>query len=173
MSCFNPATALPTGILISRLEPHGDYIVCDGRCNKAWGIADRPTFLFAPGKREAVNKEPLPWTEAAELADKLDINPDDTVIAPDRALGEAPRIANTTEGAHGKPRSHDEAHNTWCVRACERSRQLPNFAAPVDFVPPRMDFPTPNFSGRCVLCYGGSAAPGSARVPHADGCPRS
>lgn len=73
-----------------------EFVVCDKKCEKAWGVSSRPK----------VNLDSQ--------------NPDDIVYMADSDLGEAPRDPGTYEGGHGKPFNPDE-HNKWCVRQCERS----------------------------------------------------
>ena len=72
-------------------------VVCDRRCDKAWGIQNRPKV---------------------QLSD----DPDDFYFLPDDELGQAPCNPGTYEGGHGKPVSPDEFPNKWCVRECERCR---------------------------------------------------
>lgn len=71
-------------------------VVCDRRCNKAWGINDRPRIEFD------------------------DNDPDDYAYLADDELGEAPDDPGTAEGGDDKPDSPDDFPNKWCVRACER-----------------------------------------------------
>jgi hypothetical protein len=73
-------------------------VVCDRKCNKAWGFSHRP-----------------------ELRDKLD--PDDVVWFDDSEVGAAPDDSHTYEGGQGKP-NQPERHNKWCVRECERSNTI-------------------------------------------------
>lgn len=68
---------------------------CDGKCNKAWGINNRPDI---------------------QLSD----NEDDFAYLSDLELGEAPEDPGTYEGGDGKPLSNHEFPNKWCVRECER-----------------------------------------------------
>ena len=70
-------------------------VKCDEKCNKAWGVSQRPR---------------------QQLSD----NPDDYVMFSDDELGEAPENPGTYEGGHGKPRPGDYKPNKWCVRQCER-----------------------------------------------------
>lgn len=71
-------------------------LACDGLCNKAWGICNRPKVDFDPDE------------------------PDDFAFLADHELGEAPTCTGVWEGGHGKP---DGPHqmNKWCARECERS----------------------------------------------------
>ena len=68
---------------------------CDGKCNKAWGINNRPRI---------------------QLSD----DDDDVVYLADSELPDAPEDPGTYEGGHGKPTSLSQAPNKWCVRECER-----------------------------------------------------
>mgnify|MGYP003532947149 CR=1 FL=1 len=73
-------------------------IACDGRCDKAWGINERPRVLLS-GKD------------------------DDNIFVPDDALGIA-GPPGTWEGGDGRPSSvpltDGERMNKWCARECER-----------------------------------------------------
>jgi len=78
-------------------------VVCDGKCNKAWGIAGRP-FM------------------------QLSEDVDDKVYLADDELGDAPgpmETAITFEGTDAKPSaepiSDPSLMNRWCTRQCERS----------------------------------------------------
>ena len=70
-------------------------VVCDLKCEKAWGSNSRPKL---------------------QLSDNID----DYVWLTDGELGEAPENPGTYEGGQGKP-FHPDKHNKWCVRECERS----------------------------------------------------
>lgn len=70
-------------------------VKCDGKCNKAWGIINRPNI---------------------QLSD----DDDDIVFLSDNELGEAPINPGNYEGGEGKPYSNEQFPNKWCVRACER-----------------------------------------------------
>lgn len=65
-------------------------VCCDGNCEKAWGINNRPRVQLSD----------------AELADS--------------EVGTAPINPGTYEGSDAKPRSVMEFPNKWCVRECER-----------------------------------------------------
>lgn len=71
-------------------------VCCDGKCNKAWGINNRPRFYL-----DINNHADFQWLADAEL-------------------GEAPADPGTYEGSDGKPKSVSEFPNKWCVRECER-----------------------------------------------------
>lgn len=72
-------------------------VVCDARCDKAWGLHNRPSV----------------W---------LSTDPDDYAFLADHELGEAPDDPGTYEGGHAKPTDPSERLNKWCIRECERSR---------------------------------------------------
>lgn len=103
-------------------------VACDGKCNKAWGINQRPRKYLSGDPNEAETSEE--WNRRA----------DDFVWCADDELGEAPEDPGTYEGGHGKP-SGPHNMNKWCTRECERS-VLVDRGAPItlrDF-----DNPTPN-----------------------------
>lgn len=70
-------------------------VACDRRCEKAWGINNRPRVQLS------------------------DVEGDHAFLA-DGELGLAPVDPGTYEGEHAKPKSPDEFPNKWCVRECER-----------------------------------------------------
>lgn len=70
-------------------------VACDEKCNKAWGINNRP-------KNQLSNDD------------------DDYEFLADSELGEAPEDPGTYEGGHGKPYNKQGIPNKWCVRECER-----------------------------------------------------
>jgi hypothetical protein len=70
-------------------------VACDRRCEKAWGINNRPSV---------------------QLSD----DEDDFAYLADDELGLAPVNPGSYEGGHAKPHSPDEFPNKWCVRECER-----------------------------------------------------
>jgi len=74
-------------------------LVCDGKCNKAWGL----------NERERVQLDPE--------------DEDDYEFKADHELGDAPEDPGTYEGSHAKP--VDQQHNKWCARECERSEMVP------------------------------------------------
>ncbi len=93
-------------------------VLCDGKCEKAWGISQRPRVILS-------NDE------------------DDFYYVPDGELGTAPIDPGTYEGDHGKPDPGDGSDriNKWCVRECERSSILnprrDQFRRPHNFQRPR------------------------------------
>lgn len=70
-------------------------LACDGKCEKAWGISNRP-------RNQLFNNE------------------DDWEYLSDTELEIAPSNPETYEGGHGKPT--DKQLNKWCARECERSQ---------------------------------------------------
>jgi hypothetical protein len=72
-------------------------VCCDAKCNKAWGINNRPKV-------------------------QLSKDEDDYAFLADGELGEAPVDPGTYEGDHAKPQTDAERMNKWCVRECERCR---------------------------------------------------
>lgn len=82
--------------------PQPVVILCDGKCEKAWGINNRPKVVITEG------------------------DVDDYYYVPDGELGIAPEDPGTYEGGHGKPdpREGPDRMNKWCARECERSMFL-------------------------------------------------
>lgn len=73
-------------------------LLCDGRCEKAWGLSGRP-------------KVPLSDDE------------DDFAYLADDELGTAPPDPGTYEDGHAKPQTMEQrTHSKWCWRQCERSK---------------------------------------------------
>ena len=70
-------------------------IICDEKCQKAWGIVRRPF---------------------EQLSDDVD----DIVYLSDDELGIAPVDPETYEGDNAKPTFKTEIPNKWCIRQCER-----------------------------------------------------
>lgn len=91
-------------MLIASISFFGDRCVhvCDGRCDKAWGINGRPSR-------------------------KLSDEPDDYVFLGDGELGTAP-YPHSWEGGDGRPSDEPLTDatkiNKWCVRECERGHLL-------------------------------------------------
>ena len=72
--------------------------VCDGRCEKAWGMNDRPKISVGAGE-------------------------DDWAYWADDELPTAPEYPGSSEGGQCKPTSHlERMRSKWCWRQCERSR---------------------------------------------------
>lgn len=71
-------------------------VACDGRCDKAWGVNNRPSENYDP------------------------CDPDDCAWLTDDELGVAPDDPGTYEGGHAKPPNPRHFPNKWCVRECER-----------------------------------------------------
>ena len=114
-------------------------LVCDGRCDKAWGINGRPRFYFQESlevaRRLAKGTEPR--------------DPDDYIFVPDDLLGTAPADPGTYEGDHAKPSvvplTDSSRMNKWCARECERCALLEPGEA---LVPPDLMRPRPNIPER-------------------------
>jgi len=89
-----------------------EIVACDAKCNKAWGICQRP-------KKVLDEKEP-----------------DNFYFLPDGALGKAPEDPGEYEGRCAKPTNDKERLNKWCVRQCERSLRMKiNDNITEDFLP--------------------------------------
>jgi hypothetical protein len=74
-------------------------VACDAKCNKAWGVNNRPRIRFDED--------------------------DDFAYLADGELGDAPADPGTYEGGCAKPTHPSERLNKWCVRECERSTLAP------------------------------------------------
>ena len=70
-------------------------VACDEKCNKAWGINNRPQ-------------------------NQLSDDPDDYEYLSDDELPEAPVHPGTWEGNDKKPVNKADIPNRWCIRECER-----------------------------------------------------
>ena len=83
-------------------------IACDGCCDKAFGINNRPK-------------------------NQLSDDEDDYEWLADSEVGSAPIDPQTYEGGQAKP--IDKKHNKWCLRECERSEtaEFPNIPKLTDF----------------------------------------
>ena len=79
---------------------------CDGNCQKAWGVCNRPDHQLDPGE------------------------PDDVLFLRDDELGDAPADPGTYEGGDGKPFPGHYLCGKWCFRECERC----HFAEPYEDV---------------------------------------
>lgn len=71
-------------------------LACDAKCEKAWGINNRPRVRMSPDE-------------------------DDYAFLADQELGIAPMDPGTYEGGHAKPTRAEDRLNKWCCRECERS----------------------------------------------------
>ncbi len=97
-------------------------LMCDGKCNKAWGLNSRPKKMLSD-------------------------NEDDYVFLSDGELGEAPdgETLGTFEGFQTKPSAtpltNGEDMNKWCARECERCRMIDRDEK---YEPVDMDDPEPN-----------------------------
>ena len=110
-------------------------LVCDGRCDKAWGINNRPQLYFQESL--AIPRALAPGEQPRD--------PNDTVYLGDAELGTAPEDPGTYEGGDGKPSAMpltDPSHmNRWCARECERAAVL---EPGEDLVAPNLAQPKPN-----------------------------
>lgn len=70
-------------------------MMCDARCDKAWGRDDRPRC-------------------------QLSEDEDDFAYLSDDELGEAPADPGSSEGGVRKPALPEDRLNRWCFRSCER-----------------------------------------------------
>lgn len=80
-------------------------LICDGQCDKAWGINCRPRI---------------------QLSD----DEDDYEFLADDELDIAPTDPGTYEGGDGKPMGAAFRLNKWCARECERSSVIVAFDLP-------------------------------------------
>jgi len=89
-------------------------LVCDEKCNKAWGISSREKFWFSEDED------------------------DDYEFLADPELGDAPEDPGSYEGGEGKPVDLNDRHNKWCARECERSAlidlPMPSDLSPEDYL---------------------------------------
>lgn len=70
-------------------------LACDGKCEKAWGINNRPKI-------------------------QLSKDDDDYCFLADDELGTAPIDPGTYEDDQAKPTNKNNRLNKWCCRECER-----------------------------------------------------
>jgi len=89
---------MPDPVLRKEVTAYGQQVVmvCDGKCNKAWGINNRPRHFLSDEE-------------------------DDYEYLADDELGEAPKDPGTYEGDQAKPSEpRTVLMNKWCFRECER-----------------------------------------------------
>lgn len=94
------------------------WISCDGKCDKAFGLAERP-----------ISENSLAEGDFEWLADD--------------EVGDAPEVSCHTIDGENKPQLITELHNKWCIVHCERSilmtlgqeATLPNFDKRVPNIP--------------------------------------
>ena len=72
-------------------------LICDGQCNKAWGINCRPKV------------------QDSSLGGVM-------MFVSDNEVGDAPIDPGTAEGPDSKPQDSTQRLNKWCARECERSK---------------------------------------------------
>ena len=77
-------------------------LVCDGRCEKAWGLSDRPRLQHS------------------------DEDDDYTFLGDNEISGYAPTNGYDYEGGDTKPTDYADTNrqNKWCARQCERCSVL-------------------------------------------------
>lgn len=96
---------------------HMCTLVCDGQCDLAFGINNRPKIFLSEN------------------------NPDDYIFLSDEELKNknlsAPLNPGTYEGGECKPIMPNAKFNKWCARECERSKIF-------EGVPSDMNKPEPN-----------------------------
>ena len=113
-------------------------IICDEKCDKAWGMNSRPCIYLCPNSEEDVQ---IPKSEVKDW--------DDYYYVPDNELDVAPDDTGTYEGFEAKPTAYgddeDHKHNKWCCRECERC-SMTKRGYP-DILPELKDF-----SGRVYNC---------------------
>lgn len=90
-------TRMEDGLLVTDIIFFGRSVklVCDGKCNKAWGIHNRPRIQYE-------EEDDFAWKSDKEIPSWAPVDP------------------KTYEGGHAKPT--DKKHNKWCTRECERSK---------------------------------------------------
>ena len=94
-------------------------LICDARCDKAWGISHRPYHQLS------------------------NVDEDDYETLADDELGAAPINPGTAEGSDMKPQAPEDRLNKWCARECERSvllrpgetETLPDFTKRIPNIP--------------------------------------
>ena len=94
-------TAANQNLIVSRIKVYKQVMIlaCDGNCEKAWGIKNRPRIQF-----DQNDADDFAWFADSELAS-------------------APSNPGTEEGGDCKP-CH-RIHNKWCFLECERSDSRP------------------------------------------------
>ena len=106
-----------------RYFDHPCLLICDGNCEKAWGINNRPSAYN-------IDSEYTPM-ERGDTPDDDSFDEDDSCYLADGELGEAPVCSGIWEGGHGKPTEHQGRLNKWCCRECERSETL-KYSEPIE-----------------------------------------
>lgn len=95
---------------------HPCLLICDGNCDKAWGMNQRPVAYNVDGVYIRM-----------DYPDEIDddsFDEDDRCYLADGELGDAPAYPGSFEGKDGKPIEHQDRLNKWCCRECERSGML-------------------------------------------------
>ena len=106
-------------VKIVQIGGESGVLLCDAKCEKAWGI----------------NNRPRQWLSSDE---------DDYVYLSDNALGLAPIDPGTYEGGDAKPTCVAERLNKWCHRECERCHTVFPGQENEPFDIPDLRHPQPN-----------------------------
>ncbi len=95
-------------------------VACDEKCNKAWGMNNRPRIYPEISDTEifGLNGKSVYPSYKKYPEDSYEV--DNYAYCSDDELGDAPKDPGTYEGGCGKPRDKSEIGNKWCVRQCER-----------------------------------------------------
>lgn len=87
---------------------------CDEKCNKAWGINNRPRVYVDIGEKV------FGLDDESIYPDDDTTDPDNYAYCSDDELPEAPEHPGTWEGNDKKPVNKVGIPNRWCIRECER-----------------------------------------------------
>ena len=94
---------------------HPCLLICDGNCEKAWGMNQRPSAYNVDGVYVRMDYP----------------DEDDCCYLADDELGDAPIYPGSFEGSDGKPIEYQDRLNKWCCRECERSEML-KYSEPIE-----------------------------------------
>lgn len=108
-------------------------LVCDGRCDKAWGINGRP--------REQHSADPDDYTYLSDSVLQTAPPPGQT-----RTIAEGRDVKPSAEALTGT--TGHVMGNRWCARECERCGVLRASHGAVLAMPPDLEYPTPNLPTR-------------------------
>ena len=86
-------------------------LFCDEKCNKAWGINQRPSHQLSD------NEDDYEWLTDEELGEA----PDDPGTYEG---GCAKPTVEETESVFKNPNANRDKLNKWCCRECERSKMI-------------------------------------------------
>lgn len=101
-------------------------VMCDGKCNKAWGVHSRPFVCFGINGETILTRTYDPVSKTTQINGDMigtPIETGDFALLADAELGEAPADPGTYECDQAKPKNVESAKdmNRWCYRECERS----------------------------------------------------